>query len=122
MSHITLSEEQVRILREAPGPVEVRDLEGRVLGAFHRTPTREGPPVEVRDHDGRLLGWFEAPDPALAETVAECKRRLAAAGPRVPSSQVKAFLRKCSEIDQAEGMTQARMDDLVRRAIAGEPL
>jgi hypothetical protein len=98
MSHITLTEDQARVLKETTGSIEIRDPHGRVL-TFAR-----------------------ALDPALVDTILECKRRLASGSPRIPSSRVKAFLQRCTEIDQTEGMTPEKMEELLRRVKGGEPV
>lgn len=96
MPQITLTEEQTRV------------LEG----------TSES--VEVRDTNGRILAFLRRLDPALAETILECKRRLASSEPRIPSEQVQAHLRKLEDIRQREGMDRDKMLDLLRRLRAGE--
>jgi hypothetical protein len=96
MSHIVLTEEQVRAVVTASGAVEVRDTQGRILAFLQRL------------------------DPTLAETIVECKRRLASPGPRIPSEQVQAHLRKLEESRQREGMDREKMLDLLRRLRAGE--
>jgi hypothetical protein len=98
MPYITLTEEQVRLLQETADS------------------------VEVRAPDGHVLTFMKPLDPALVETILECKRRLATPGPRIPSSQVKAMLRRFEEIDQSEGMTHEKMEEVLRRVLAGEPL
>jgi hypothetical protein len=96
MSHIVLSEDQTRVLAEATGS------------------------VEVRDNQGQLLAFLTPLGPDLAATILECKQRHAAPGPRIPSEQVQAHLRRLEEIRQREGLDRERMLDLLRRMRAGE--
>jgi hypothetical protein len=98
MSHIVLSDEQAEVLKTASDTVEVRDSQGRILAL-------------VQPQDRRL-----------AETIQECKRRLASKGPRIPASRVQAFLRRLTEIDQQGGISQEKMQELLRRTQAGESL
>ncbi len=93
MSVIVLTAAQVQVLREAVGPVEVRDEHGLDLG--------------------RIL-------PSEAAIVAEAKRRLAAGGPRSSSADVGARLKKLQEISEREQLDEARVKDLLRRMRAGE--
>jgi hypothetical protein len=76
--------------------------------------------VEVRNRQGRLLALLSPLDPDLADTILECKRRLASDEPRIPSEQVQAHLRRLEEIRRSEGMDRAKMLDLLRRMRAGE--
>jgi hypothetical protein len=97
MPHITLTEDQARVL------------------------TTSTESVEVRDPQGRILNFLKPLDPTLAATILECKRRLASSEPRIPSAQVQAHLRKLEEIREREGgMDRDRMLDLLRRMQAGE--
>jgi hypothetical protein len=96
MKHIILTAEQAQIVQQAKEPVEVRDDQGRTIA--HLT----------------LL------DPADIELIELSKRRLASGGPRIPSAQVQAHLRRLEEIRQSEGMDEAKMRDLLRRMRAGE--
>jgi hypothetical protein len=98
MPHITLTEEQARVVAGNSGS------------------------VEVLDPQGRLLAFLKALNPDLAETVRECKRRHASSDPRIPAENVEAMLRKFEEIEQGGGMTHEMMEDIVRRVQAGEPL
>ncbi|HJT79001.1 MAG TPA: hypothetical protein VJ739_17530 [Gemmataceae bacterium] len=96
MTQIVLTEEQARV----------------VAGATEN--------VEVLDPEGRVLALLQPLDPALRETIRECKRRQASAAPRIPSEQAQAHLRKLDEIRRREGMDREKMHDLLRRLRAGE--
>jgi antitoxin (DNA-binding transcriptional repressor) of toxin-antitoxin stability system len=96
MNHIVLTADQARVAREARGPVEVRDEQGRTVA--HLTPLQPGD----------------------IEAIEQSKRARAAGGPRVPSDQVEAHLRRLGEIRQLEDLDEAKMLDLLRRMRAGE--
>ena len=96
MPHIVLTEDQARVVATATESVEVIDPQGRILNFL--TPL----------------------DPLLAETIRECKRRLASSEPRIPADQVRAHLRKLDEIRQREGLDRDKMLELLRRLRAGE--
>ena len=96
MSHIVLTEGQAKVLSES----------------------RDG--VAVYDPEGRPLAFLKALDPDVAAIVIECKRRLKEGGPRVPSSRISAMLAKLNEIDASDGITPEKVDEIVRRTIAGE--
>jgi antitoxin (DNA-binding transcriptional repressor) of toxin-antitoxin stability system len=96
MQHIILTTEQARV----------------VLGA--------GEPIEVRDEQGRTVAHLAPLDPADIEAIQRSKQVRGAGGPRVPSDQVQAHLRRLGEIRQHEGMDEAKMLDLLRRLRAGE--
>jgi hypothetical protein len=98
MPHIVLTEEQAKVLSEA------------------------GEGVAVYDPKGLPLAFLKALNPDEAAIVIECKRRLKAGGPRVPSSRIGAMLRKLNEIDTKDGVTPETVEEIVRRTIAGEPL
>jgi len=59
-------------------------------------------------------------DPVLAETIRECKRRLASSEPRIPSEQVRAHFRKLEEIRQRGSLDREGMLEVLRRLRAGE--
>jgi hypothetical protein len=99
MPRIVLTEEQMRILTEAGSPVDVVDSQGRPV-ALMRVLTPEE--IALVERWKRTRG----------------ERR----GPSIPSEQVQALLRKFEEIDQREGMTREKMEDLLRRVRAGEPI
>jgi len=100
MPHIVLTEEQARILAEAGGPIDVRDAQGNPVAS---------------------LTLLSAEDLEEIERL----RRKRASGVQersIPSEQVQAFMRKLQEIDEREGIDQAKVDDLLRRVRAGETL
>jgi len=98
MPHIVLTEDQARVVATATESVEVIDPQGRVVNFL--TPL----------------------DPVLAETIRECKRRLASSEPRVPSDQVCAHLRRLDEIRRRGGLDRDRMLELLRRLRAGDEI
>lgn len=100
MPHIILTEEQSRILAEAGGPVDVRDAQGNPVASLN------------------LLS------PEDLEVIERLKKKRASGIQErgIPSEQVQAFLRKLHEIDEREGIDQAKVDDLLRRVRAGETL
>jgi hypothetical protein len=89
MSHITLTEEQARIVAQSPGPIEVRDPHGKLLASL--------------------------PPPCEQEIFAEVKRRLASDQPRYPSHVVQARLRKIAEAVEREGLDEAGVLALLER-------
>jgi hypothetical protein len=91
-----LTAEQARVAREANGPVEVRDEAGRTVA--HLTPLTR----------------------ADIEAIEQSKRSRGAQGPRVPSDQVQAHLRRLDEIRGKGEMNEAQMLDLLRRMRGGE--
>jgi hypothetical protein len=98
MPHIVLTEEQARVVREAKGIVDVRDEQGKPLASM------------------RVL------TPLDLELIEQHKRSRASSAPSIPSARVQAFLRKLQELDETEGVDQAKVDELLRRVRAGEPL
>ncbi len=96
MPHIVLTEDQARVVASATESVEVLDPQGRILNFL--TPI------------SRLM----------AETIRECKRRMASSEPRIPVEQVRAHLSKLEEIRQREGLDRDKMLELLRRLRAGE--
>jgi|SRR5262245_18097893 len=98
MPHIILTEEQARVLAESPQGVEVQNPQGQALA---------------------FLKPFSPEDAVL---IAEAKRRLASPGPRIPSERVQAFLEKLHEIDEREGIDREKVQALLHRVVAGEPL
>jgi len=96
MKHIVLTTEQARVVLEA------------------------GEPIEVRDEQGRTVAHIAPLQPADIEAIEQAKRSRGAGGPRVPSNQVQAHLRRLESIRQSEGMDEAKMLDLLRRLRAGE--
>jgi len=96
MKHIVLTTEQARVVLETSEPVEVRDDQGRTVA--HLAPLH----------------------PADIEAIEQSKRSRGAGGPRVPSDQVHAHLRRLAEIRAKEGLDEAKMLELLRRMRAGE--
>jgi hypothetical protein len=96
MTHLVLTIEQARVVREAAEPLEVRDEQGRTLA--YLTP---------------LL-------PEDIEAIEQSKRHRGVGGPRVSADQVEAHMRRLAEIRQVEGMTEPKMLELLRRLRAGE--
>jgi hypothetical protein len=96
MQHITLTEEQARILEA----------------------TRES--VEVRAPDGRVLTFVKMLDPELVETLALSRKRLATPGPWIPAERVEAFLQRLHEMEQSAEVTPEKVAELLRRVEAGE--
>jgi hypothetical protein len=72
MTHITLTEEQARIVEQAREVIQVRDGQGNVLGC-------------IEPHDFTL------------EEIEEAKRSLASAEPRYTTSQVLEHLRSLGQ-------------------------
>lgn len=99
MQRIQLTEEQSRILAEAKESVEVYDSNGQLVS---------------------FMKWFEPMD---AEAVARhLRRRGLPKEPGIPSERVQAMLRRFEEIDRTEGMTREKMEEILRRVKAGEPI
>lgn len=99
MQRIELSEEQSRILAESKDTVEVYDSNGQLVS---------------------FLKWLEPMD---AEAVANhLRRRGLPKEPTIPSERVQAMLRRFEEIDRTEGMTREKMEEVIRRIKAGEPI
>jgi hypothetical protein len=98
MPEIVLTEEQARILSESGGP------------------------VEARDPHGQALGLFKPYEPGEAEIIAECKRRLAQPGPRIPAARVMAMMQRLQELHDRGEVTSEKVQEIVRRTKAGETL
>jgi hypothetical protein len=98
MPQIVLTDEQTRIVAQATGPVELRSAEGKILGAFQ--------PLS----------------PEEAEAVARYLRTKDSRGPGIPSARVQAMLQEFHEIDEREEMTREKMEEILRRVKAGDPL
>ena len=94
MPHITLTDEQARVLRETTLAVELRDGQGRVLARL--------------------------PPPTEEEIVARIKQDREANHPRYPSSEVQARLRRLEEIARERELDEATVRELLRRMRAGE--
>jgi hypothetical protein len=100
MARIILTEEQLRIVREANGPVDVVDAQGQPVASM------------------RVLDAMEL------EAIEHYRRRKASGiqEPGIPGARVQAFLRKLQEIADREGIDEAKVKELLRRERAGEPL
>lgn len=99
MQRIQLTEEQSRMLAEAKDNVEVYDSNGQLVS---------------------FMKWLEPMD---AEEVARyLRRRGLPKQPTIPSERVQAMLRRFEEVDRTEGMTPEKMQEIVRRVKAGEPM
>jgi hypothetical protein len=99
MAHIVLTEEQARIVVESAEPVEVRDTHGQVVASIRRFSAIER---EVMERHLRRQGLPKEPG--------------------IPSERVRALLLKLEEVRQSEGIDEAKVKELVRRTVAGEPL
>jgi hypothetical protein len=101
MTHFTLTEEQMRALDGAGEQVNVFDTRGHLLGAL------------------RVFSAFEL-------EVIERHRRRKQSGenkqPGIPSAQVQALLRKFHELAERNELDDAKVQELLRRSQAGEPL
>ena len=100
MPRIVLTEEQLRLLEESNGAVEVVDPQGQSVASLRLFDAREREAIERH-------------------------RRKQAAGvrePGIPGERVQAFLRKLHEIADREGIDEAKVQELLRRVRAGEPL
>lgn len=99
MQRLQATEEQSRILAEAKDTVEVYDANGQLVS---------------------FMKWLEPMD---AEVVVQhLRRRGLPKQPTIPSERVQAMLRRFEEIERTEGMTREKMEEIVRRVKAGEPL
>lgn len=96
MPHIVLTPEQAQIISQANGPIDVRDADGRPVASL--TPLT----------------------PADLEAIARSRENIARGGPRIPSAEVQAHLRKLEEISQREPLDEAKVQELLRRMRAGE--
>jgi hypothetical protein len=94
MPHIVLTDEQARIVSSAVSAVELRDEKGTLLG--------------------------RVPPPNEEEIVARILARRGEARQCYPAAEVEARLRRLQEIADADGMTEAKMWDLLNRMRAGE--
>lgn len=95
MSHIVLSEEQLRVFTAATGPVELRDPRGNVLTSVPPPPTSE-------------------------EEIAEARRRLASDQPRWSAGQVEGLLTRLNELRRQGDVDEVRLRDLLAQFRAGE--
>ncbi len=96
MQDIILTDEQVKIVTEALGPVVVRDAKGNVVGHI---------------------------EPKLTpEMIAELKRRARAPGPRYTGQQVQARLKALeAEWDRTGGFDEAYMHEFLKSLEAADP-
>jgi hypothetical protein len=96
MSELKLTDEQARVVTQAPGPVQVYDNSGNLLGHFE--------PV-----------W-------KPEFIAELKRRGAAPGPFFTGAQVQARLRALQEEwDRTGGFDHVYMKAFLAKLDAADP-
>jgi hypothetical protein len=95
MTKIVLTDEQMKVVRQAQEPVRICDPQGIVLGTV---------------------------DPEITpEFVAEMKRRAAAPGPRYTGEQVRVHLQKLEAAWQQEGpFDEKRMKEILREIRAAE--
>ena len=101
MKRIQLNEEQSRILAEG------EELEN----------------IEVYDAQGKLVSFVKRFHPDDVPVIAKhLRRRGQPKEPGIPSERVQAMLRRFEEIDRTEGMTREKMEEIVRRVKAGEPI
>ena len=98
MSHIVLTPDQARLVCESREPLEVRDEQGRTLASL--TPL----------------------SPADREAIERSREARARGGPRVPSEQVQAHLKRLDEISQTEVIDETKALELLRRMRAGEQI
>jgi len=100
MPHITLTEEQLRVITEAGGPVEVHGPGGQLLGSLTLFTPEDLEAIERYKRTG------------------ETGRR----EPGVPSARVQAFLQKLHDIADREGIDEPKVKELLHRVRVGEPL
>ncbi len=95
MSKIVLTEEQMKVVRQAKTPVPVCDPHGIVLGSV---------------------------DPEITpEFIAEMKRRAAAPGPRYTGEQIRRHLQALEEAWQREGpFDENRLKEILKECRAAE--
>jgi hypothetical protein len=77
-------------------------------------------PVEARDENGRTVAHVLPLSAKDIEAIERSQRARAANGPRVPSDEVQAHLRRLGEIRVREELTEEKALDLLRRLRAGE--
>lgn len=90
MAHITLTEEQTRILLAAKSSVEIRGADGQFLMQYKPLTPEE-------------------------RTVVEKHRHRAPQSPGVPAEAVSALLAQALERDRAGGITDEEMAEMVRQ-------
>jgi hypothetical protein len=98
MARIILTEEQLRIVREANGPVDVVNAQGQPVASM------------------RVLDAMDL------EAIERYKRKQASGmqEPGISGEQVQAHIRRLEEIRQQEGMDLPKALELLRRMRAGE--
>jgi hypothetical protein len=89
LSHITLTEDQARLIVGKPGEVEVRDPAGRLIG---------------------FLSWSDE-----RSVVERAKRTLASNQRRSPSHVVQARLRKLAEAVERDGLDYEAAKEFMKR-------
>jgi uncharacterized protein YmfQ (DUF2313 family) len=96
MLQLVLTDEQAKIVKQAFGPVSVRDSTGKVLGLL---------------------------EPQLTpEMIAELKRRAASPGPWYTGEQVQSRLQALQEEwDRTGGFDEAYMHEFLKRLDATDP-
>jgi hypothetical protein len=93
-----LTEEQVRLVREANGHVDVVDPQGQPFASLR---VLDAADLEALERHRRSRGQPRQPG--------------------IPGERVQAFLRKLDELDEHGELDQAKVDELLRRTCAGEP-
>lgn len=91
MSHITLSEEQSKLIIESAAP------------------------IEVRSPDGVLLGLLQPSDDA--RLIAQAMKNRASGRPGIPSHKVQALLQELDKADE-NGATDDELRELSKRLLA----
>jgi hypothetical protein len=87
MAHITLTEEQARVVLGASETIELREASGKVL-------TRAEPPITEAE-------------------IAEAKRRLASTRRWWPAARVQELMAALAEVRAREGMEEGKLQQLV---------
>jgi hypothetical protein len=77
-------------------------------------------PVEARDENGRTVAHVLPLSAKDIEAIERSHGARAADGPRVPSDEVQAHLRRLGEIREREELTEERTLGLLRRLRAGD--
>jgi hypothetical protein len=97
MQKLVLTEEQVRLVREAKGHVDVVDPQGQPFASLR---VLDAADLEALERHRRSRGQPRQPG--------------------IPAEQVQAHFRRLEEIRQSEGMDLEKALDLLRRMRAGE--
>jgi hypothetical protein len=87
MPHITLTDDQVRIVTGASETIELRDPSGKVVG-------RVQPPIPEAE-------------------IVEAKRRLASAQRRWPSARVQELMAALTEVRNRDGVDEGRLAQIL---------